>query len=60
MPEKNNEDDKVECNRIKNLTDEELLNEFEIMIRRGAGEQVLPVIWTRREILKRMSFGELV
>ena len=58
--EKEFEASKIECNRIKKLPDEELIEEFEQMVRKGAGEQYLPVIWMRREIIKRMNSGELV
>ena len=49
-----------EYKRIKSLNNENLLQEFETNLRNSAGEQYLPVIWARKEILLRMDEGELV
>lgn len=53
-------EERKEFDRIRNLSNEDLLEEFETSLRKGAGELYIPIIWMRNEITKRMEYGELV
>lgn len=46
--------------RIKSLDDDSLLKEFEDVIRKGKKVSYPPLVFMKREIKKRMEFGELI
>jgi hypothetical protein len=45
---------KEEFFRIISLNNDELLKEFETLIKNGAGNGYIRLLWMRKEILKRM------
>lgn len=44
-----------EYEKIKEMNNEALVEEFENFVRKGAGPDFLKVVWMRKEILKRMQ-----
>jgi len=54
-PEENN---RKEFFRIIALSNDNLLKEFETLVRNGSGIGYVRLVWMRKEIQKRMNLGE--
>ena len=48
-----------EAKRISMLSNDELVGEFELRLRKGYGEYAVVVVWLKREIIKRMKADTL-
>jgi len=57
MPQQ--DDDIKEIQRIQSLDNNNLLTEFEGLIRRGAGSYYHQFNWFKKEIMKRMDAGKV-
>lgn len=50
---------KKECDVIKQMDNETIIDVFEDFVRKGAGPGVFKIIWMRREIMRRLDRGDV-
>ena len=48
-----------ELKKIEQMSNKTLIDEFEDIIRKGAGPGVFKLIWMKREIIRRMDRGDI-